>query len=166
MNTAAIEQRLQALEDIEAIRALKARYLASCDGKDPAAIRACFADGPVEIDYGAVGRFDNADALVAVYTQIACHPHMVEIHHGSNPQIEVQGPDAASATWSLQYGLINTREKNLTQLAGYYEDGYRKIDGAWKIVRTRFVATSTLALDLDGSQVQVLFAGRTPPAAA
>ena len=165
MNDDALVQRLARLEAAEAIRNLKARYLAACDRKDPVTMRACFADGTVDIDYGAVGRFDSADALVALYAQIACHDHMVELHHGSNPQITVTGDDSAEATWSLQYGLINTRDKHLTQLAGYYEDGYRRIDGQWKIVRTRFVATSTLALELDASQLKVLFAGRTPPAA-
>lgn len=158
-----LEQRLRRLEDAEAIRTLKARYLFACDRKDPAAMRACFADGPVRIDYGVVGRFDSADALVALYTQIACHPHMVEMHHGANPQVEVLGPDTARATWSLHYFLINTQTQGLTQLAGYYEDEYVRQAGAWKIVATRFVATSTLAMDSSGGAVKALFAGAQPP---
>ena len=35
-----LARRLRALEDIEAIRSLKARYLACCDRKDPAGMRA------------------------------------------------------------------------------------------------------------------------------
>ncbi|MGH8560600.1 MAG: nuclear transport factor 2 family protein, partial [Nevskiales bacterium] len=136
--------------------------LFSCDRKDPKSMRACFADGPVHIDYGVVGTFDNADALVKLYTEIACHEHMVEMHHGMNPQIEVLDETQARATWSLHYFLINTQTKGVTQLAGYYEDEYRKQGGAWKISRTRFVATSTLALDLTGENLKSLFAGRVP----
>lgn len=158
-----VEQRLQSLEDIEAIRALKARYLWCCDRKDPAGMRACFADGPVHIDYGAVGTFDRADALVKVYTGIACNDHMVELHHGMNPQIEILDEARARGTWSLHYFLINTQTRGLTQLAGYYEDEYRKDAGTWKIVRTRFVPTSTLALDVSEGVVKALFAGRAPP---
>lgn len=154
-----IEQRLRRLEDIEAIRALKARYLTACDRKDPQAIRACFADGPVVIEYGAVGNFDTADALVKLYTEVACHDYMVEMHHGVNPQIEVQG-GTARASWGLHYFLINTQAKSLTQLAGYYEDEYRKDGGGWKIIRTRFVATSTLAMDYSEGLAKTLFAGR------
>lgn len=157
------EQRLRRLEDIEAIRALKARYLAACDRKDPSAMRACFADGPVVIEYGAVGNFDSADALVKLYTDVACHDYMVEMHHGVNPQIEVQGENVARATWGLHYFLINTQAKSLTQLAGYYEDEYRRDAGHWKIVRTRFVATSTLAMDYNEAVAKTLFAGRSPP---
>ena len=166
MDISRIEARLQALEDAEAIRALKARYLFCCDRKDPAGMRACCADGTVDIDYGAVGRFDNADALVKVYTEIGCHDYMVEMHHGVNPQVEVTNAEQARGTWSLHYCLINTRDGTVTQLGGYYEDQYRKIGGAWKISATRFVATSTLVLQIGEAPVQTLFAGRQPPAAA
>ena len=159
-----IEQRIQRLEDIEAIRALKARYLFCCDRKDPKGMRACFADGEVHIDYGAVGTFDNADALAKIYTEIACHDHMVEMHHGMNPQIEVLDGTRARGTWSLHYFLINSQTKGLTQLAGYYEDEYRKLDGVWKIIRTKFVATSTLAMDLSEGVAKTQFAGRPPGA--
>lgn len=159
MGTNGIEQRLRRLEDIEAIRALKARYLFCCDRKDPAGMRACFVDGPLHIDYGAVGAFDNADALVKLYTEMACHDHMVEMHHGANPQIEVLDEAHARGTWSLHYFLINTQTKAATQLAGYYEDEYRKVGSDWKISRTRFVPTSTLALDLTGENLKSLFAG-------
>lgn len=162
MSTNGIEQRLRRLEAIEAIRVLKARYLFSCDRKDPATMRACFADGPVHIDYGVVGTFDTADALVKLYTEIACHDYMVEMHHGANPQIEVLDETNARGTWSLHYFLINTQTKSATQLAGYYEDEYRKQGEAWKISRTRFVATSTLALDLTGGNLKSVFAGRAP----
>ena len=74
MPNTSLEQRLAVLEDTEAIRSLKARYLACCDAKDPAGMRACFVDGTVAIDYGVLGTFDRADALVEIFKQIGCHP--------------------------------------------------------------------------------------------
>ena len=163
METATLEQRLRRLEDVEAIRALKARYFFACDRKDPKTMRGCFADGPVHIDYGVVGTFGDADALVKIYTEVGCHDYMVEMNHGMNGQIEVRG-DVGSATWSLHYFLINTRDRTLTQLGGYYEDEYRRTAAGWKISRTRFVATSTLVLNIADASPKVLFADR--PAAA
>jgi len=160
-----VQKRLQRLEDAEAIRALKSRYFFCCDRKDPKGMRACFADGPVQIDYGAVGKFDRADALVKVFTEIGCHDYMVEMHHGMNPQIQVVDDVTARGTWSLHYFLINTQTKGLTQLAGFYEDEYKKANGAWKIAKTRFTVTSTLAMDLTEGTAKALFAGRAPPAA-
>lgn len=163
METSEIERRLRVLEDVEAIRTLKTRYLAACDAKDPAAMRACFADGPVHIDYGRIGTFDRADALVKIFTDMACHPHMVEFHHGVNPRIDVRDKDSASGRWGLHYQLIDTKANSLTQLGGYYEDEYRKLGGAWKISSTKFVVTSTLAMDLSQGGAKTLFAGRAPP---
>ena len=158
------EQRLQRLEDAEAIRTLKHRYFFCCDRKDPAGMRNCFIDGTLHIDYGPVGTFDTADALVKVFTDVGCHDYMVEMHHGINPQIEVLDEIHARGKWSLHYFLINTQARSLTQLGGYYEDEYRKINGAWKISRTKFTPTSTLAMDLAEVTPKTLFAGRTPPA--
>lgn len=158
-----IAARVQALEDIEAIRRLKARYLFSCDRKDPTAMRACFADGAVDIDYGPVGRFDSADALVKVFVEVGCHDHMIEMHHGANPQIEIVDATNARGTWSLQYGLINARENTLTQLGGWYDDGYRKIGGEWKMVKTHFFGTSLLVLKLDADAIKTVMAGKPPP---
>lgn len=162
MNLAELESRLQKLEDAEAIRQLKSRYFFACDRKEPQIVRSCFADGAVEIDYGAVGRFDNADALVALYTEVGCHDYMVEMHHGANAQIEVHDGERASGRWSLHYFLINTKTRTCTQLGGQYEDEYRKIGGQWKISRTRFVATSTLVLDINEALAKIVFAGRVP----
>ncbi|MFA5938066.1 MAG: nuclear transport factor 2 family protein [Sinimarinibacterium sp.] len=163
MQSADLARRVQVLEDIEAIRSLKARYLSCCDRKDPAGMRACFADGPVHIDYGVVGTFATADALVELFRLVGCHDHMVELHHGANPQIEIFDAARARGTWSLHYFLINTKDRTLTQLAGYYEDEYTKYGAQWKMAKTRFVATSTLVLDVSSETAKALFAGRAPP---
>lgn len=157
------EQRLQALEDLEALRTLKARYFFCCDRKDTAGMRAAFADGKVHIDYGMVGTFDNADALVKIFAEIGCHPHMVEMHHGANPQLALVDAQHATGQWSLHYFLINTQAKNITQLAGYYDDEYVKTSAGWKILKTKFNVTSTLVLDIADGMAKVLVAARTPP---
>lgn len=162
MSTAALEQRLQALEDLDAIRSLKAHYLACCDGKDPAGMRGCFADGPVAIDYGVVGKFDQADAVVEIFRQVGCHPHMVEMHHGVNPRITLTGQGKAEGLWGLHYQLINTNENTLTQLGAYYEDAYVKTPAGWKISATKCVVTSTLVLKLSPEATAALVIGRVP----
>lgn len=164
MPNTSLEQRLMALEDTEAIRSLKARYLACCDAKDPAGMRACFVDGVVAIDYGVIGTFDRADALVEIFKQIGCHPHMVEMHHGVNPQITVNSADHAGGRWGLHYQLINTNDNTLTQLGAYYEDEYRKTAAGWKMSATKCVVTSTLVIKLGADAVQAMVIGRMPAA--
>ena len=163
MNTDDLARRLQRLEDLDAIRALKSRYLACCDAKDPVGMRACFMDGPVHIDFGVIGTFDRADALVEVFKAIGCHDYMVEMHHGVNPQITLLAPHHASGRWGLHYQLINTRDNTLTQLGAYYEDEYRRAPAGWRISSTRCVVTSMLVLQLGPDAVKTVLAGRSPP---
>ncbi|WP_321799211.1 nuclear transport factor 2 family protein [Caballeronia sp. J97] len=160
-----LEARLRRLEDADAIRRLKARYFTCCDRKDPQGMRACFAPGAVHIDYGRIGVFGNADQLVDVFERLGCHAHVVEMHHGVNPDIVVLDAMHARGTWGLHYQMIDTNARTLTQLGAYYEDEYRKLDGAWKIAATRCVVTSTLCARYDGDAPAVLFAGAQPPAA-
>ena len=160
MNSEQLEQRIIRLEAIDAIRQLKHRYLASCDAKNPAAMRACFVDGPVHIDYGPVGVFDNADAVAKIFTELGCHPHILEMHHGSNPQIEVHDADHAKASWSLHYQQINTQKNVLTQLGAVYEDEYLRTPEGWRISRTVCRPLSTLVLQLADDAVQALVKGK------
>lgn len=159
-----LEARLTALEDLEAIKALKSRYFACCDGKDPQGVRACFADGEVAIDYGVIGQFNRADALVEIFKQIGCHPHMVEMHHGVNPQITLGSEGRAKGQWGLHYQLINTSDNTLTQLGACYDDEYLKTGAGWKMVATRCVVNSTLVLQLSPNAVNALVIGKPPTA--
>lgn len=151
--------RIARLEAVEAIRQLKARYFHSCDGKNPDAMRDCFVAGPVDIDYGALGRFTDRDGLVNLFTQLGCHPHIVEMHHGANPDITIIDADHARGTWSLHYQQIDTVKQTVTQLGALYHDAYRREDGAWKISATRCVVTSCAVLSIQEGVPRVLRAG-------
>ncbi len=158
-----IEQRLARLEAIEAIKQLKARYFHACDTKQPDLVRECFAPGPVDLRYGRIGEFGEREQMVAVFTELACHDHIVEMHHGQNPQIEVLDEDNARATWGLYYYLIDTRQQTVTQLAGFYDDGFVRIDGQWRINRSHYDVVSTQIFDLTDGLARVIFAGGEAP---
>lgn len=154
-----ISLRLQRLEDIEAIRQLKARYFHACDHKDVETLRQCFAEGEVLIDYGAIGRFATREAFLEVYQALACHPHIIDMHHGQNAQIEWLSPDEAHATWDLYFFQINQQSGTVTQLGGFYRDRFAKDASGWRIVETVFTPTSTLVSQLEDGQLRVMAAG-------
>lgn len=126
-------------------------------------MRACFVDGEMEIDYGRVGSFHNADDMVAVFTKYACEEHIVEMHHAQNPQIQVVSDREASATWGLYYYMIDTHRNVVTQLGGFYEDEYRLEDGEWKISKTVYRVSSSQLMDLSEGVAKLVFAGREAP---
>ena len=62
---AQLEQRVQALEDVNAIRHLKARYAAYCDDQyNPDGIAALFTEDAVWESQG-LGRFEGREAIRA-----------------------------------------------------------------------------------------------------
>ncbi len=136
-----LEERIERLEALEDIRQLKHRYLNACDLKEVEAIRNCFAEGDIVIDYGPVGLFKDRDSFVGLFQEMACHDYVIDLHHGANPEIEVDG-DQAAARWALYYFNINGDTGATRQLGGFYQDEYRRIDGLWKIVKTVFQAHS------------------------
>lgn len=133
-----LEQRIARLEALEEIRELKHRYLNACDTKDVEVIRECFAPGDVFIDFGPLGSFKDRDSFVALFQKLACNERVIDLHHGSNPEIRLEWEDEAVARWALYY-FNQDRETDATmQLGGQYRDRYRRIEGKWKIVETEF----------------------------
>ena len=142
-----IEQRLERLEALEAIRQLKHRYLNACDLKEVEVIRDCFATGPIAIDYGPLGCFDDRDSFIALYQSLACHPRVRDSHHGANPEIELLDADNARGRWSLAYFNLDADTGATRRLGVMYDDAYRRIAGVWKIVATR----STILAEVVGA---------------
>lgn len=161
MSDSDLSRRVARLEAIEAIKQLKARYLTACDRKQVDIVRDCFPDGPVVLDYGPVGTFTHRDGLLAVFEKFACNDHVFDIHLGSNPQIRLIDDNEAEGTWGLYFFQINAASNNLMQLAGYYEDRYRRFDGEWKIVDSRFKHYSVEMMTLEQGLHKVQFAGRS-----
>ena len=159
-----IETRISRLEAIEAIKSLKARYWYCCDHKDVEGVRDCFLDGPVEIHYdGPVGLVHHRDELYEVFKDVGCQPHIVEMHHGGSPNIEVHAQDHASGRWGLVYHLTNTELMTLSVVGGYYDDEYRRIDGRWWISKARFRVCSSVTYGWKGEALRLLHAGATLP---
>ena len=158
-----LEQRLARLEAIEDIRQLKSRYFHACDNKQPEVVRECFPEGKVELRYGRIGEFSDRDQMVAVFSELACQDHIVEMHHGQNPRIEVLDADNATGNWGLYYYLIDTRQQTVTQLAGFYDDAYIRTDDRWQIARSHYEVTSTQIFDLSEGLARVIFAGAAAP---
>lgn len=141
--TMTIEQRLDRLEQIEAIKDLKHRYFRACDAKDPDTFRACFIAHGADVDFGPVGSFKDADHIATVFRQIALHtvdgvPTVLDMHHGLHPQITILGDGYAHGAWTLKFRQLNLIERTERVLTGEYDDEYRFEDGRWRIARSHF----------------------------
>ncbi|MDB5973438.1 MAG: hypothetical protein JWR07_198 [Nevskia sp.] len=165
-NIAELEQRLRALEDINAIRELKARYLRACDRKQPDVMRDCFIERGAIIEADNFPSFNDREGWVKVFTELAVNnPNVMDTHHGQNPQITLTGPDAASAVWDLQFTQINLKERTVVNLAGEYRDEYVRTAGRWLISSQKFRQTSFLMRIVSEDGHEKVVALGKPPAA-
>lgn len=159
---AALLRRVQRLEDIEAIRRLKARYLNACDQQDPPAVRNCFADdNRVSIEVAHLGTYDTADGFVEMFNRAACHPFVLDKHQGGNAEIDLIDDTHAKGLWCLDYRCINTQNETLTLLSLLYHDEYEKIGGHWKIRRTRSEFKAAFHASYASGVLEALVAGHS-----
>jgi len=157
-----MERELARVRAREEIRQLKARYFNACDRQDPEAVRACFAEGEVEIDMSYFGHCSNRDEFVdGIFVARGCHDHVLDMHHGANPEIEIIDAQRATGVWSLDYRNINTQEQTVTLLSALYYDEYRRLDGQWRISASRTEYRTVLHCSYQPGSLQVATAARS-----
>lgn len=124
-----IEERLQVLEDVEAIRRLKIRYAELCDdGFDPDALVSLFTvDG--SWDAGEFGRFTGPAEMRAYWSETAGVTQFA-LHYMANHFVDVE-PGGSDATGRCYLLGTATREEKAYWMAVRYEERYRKVDGLW-----------------------------------
>jgi uncharacterized protein (TIGR02246 family) len=133
------------VDDLEAIRQLKARYFRTMDTKRWDEMRQVFTDDVVVDTTASGGRvITGADELMAFLRETL--GDVTTVHHGHMPEIELTSPTTASGVWALQDLLVWPNGMRLDGY-GHYHETYVKVDGSWRI------ASSTLTrlhMDLRG----------------
>jgi hypothetical protein len=135
------------LEDIEAIRQLKARYFRALDTKDWAGFKEVFTED------AAIGPIDNgmtpellalraadqqkpvtSTGLDAFVERVATNiGPLITTHHGHQAEIQITADGEASGVWPMEDILVWPNEGKRLRGTGHYWETYRKIDGQWKI---------------------------------
>ncbi len=146
---------------IEEIKRLRIGYTVHCDAHDFDALAALFTEDAVcEFGEAFGGDWVGRSDIRANYEREmrkAGSPFDT-LHVVTNPWIELTGEDSAKGRWYLidlmvrQDGAIKTRGGSANPLLflAIYEDRYRKVDGSWRISRTRlhFLWPEKMADDL------------------
>lgn len=160
-----VEQRLQVLEDVEAIKRLKAAYAHAADAKYTRDHR---KKPQAEIDYYARLQADlfTEDAVwdgrpqwehsvgrEAFYAVARTSVWSMATHYFTMPHITVEG-DGASGTWYLwQTGTIETTNRAMI-MAAVTQDTYRRVLGRWLIASTVFTLKYLTPLDVPWSETR------------
>ena len=130
MNMEEIERRLLALEAVEEIKRLKARYCAYCDDDyDADGIANLFAEDAIW-EGGTFGRYNGRDEIRQFFVNA---PAMLPftVHMVMNPIIEVNG-DTATGIWYLFQACTFAEGERAVWGSARYDEEYARVDGAWK----------------------------------
>lgn len=138
-NMADLERRVQHLEDIEAIKLLKARYADACDrGYDADALASLFAVDAIW-DGGTFGRYEGREAIRTFFQGVSSDIPFA-MHYMINPIIAVDG-DAATGKWHLFQTCTFAEGNQAIFGAARYDEEYRRIDGAWLFWRLALISS-------------------------
>lgn len=146
-----LEERIVRLEDIEAIKQLKARY---CEASDDIGNGTKVAELFVEDGVWDGGESMRAEGKAAIKQAFDAAGHVLKFsqHNVMNPIIEIDG-DNATGIWQL-LGLIDFTDQEQSRLLSVrYEEEYVKLNGVWKYKRlagqSQFMSTlNAVAIDL------------------
>jgi hypothetical protein len=126
------------LVEIEAIKRLKYRYVRLLDLKEFDEMEELFvADATASYSDGTRS-FAGRDAILGFLRDALGPRTMVTSHKVHQPEIDLTGPDTASATWGLEDVVIITDRALEIRGAAFYRDRYTKVGGAWRISHTGY----------------------------
>ncbi len=131
----ALHTRLTRIEDLEAIKQLKALYCEICDdGHDPERIVTVFAADAIWEGRG-IGKAQGHGEIQALFAgfrdSISYSQHMV-----MNPRITIDG-DRAQGTWYFWGAFTFVSGNQAKWQAARYQEDYVKQHGEWKIQHLR-----------------------------
>lgn len=126
------------LQEIEAIKRLKYKYLRCLDLKLWDEMAECFVED-AKADYSdGKYSFSGRDEILEFLVGALGPKSMISSHRVHQPEIELSSPSTATATWALEDTVIETNANITIRGAAYYKDEYVKIDGQWKIRSTGY----------------------------
>ena len=131
-----LEKRIRIMEDIEAIKKLKAKYFRCVDKKLWDEMEEIWIEDAVA-DYGmGIEVLQGRKEILEFLKKNLGRDSMISVHQGHNPEIEITSDTSARGVWVLNDGLII---QTIARLNGwrYYEDEYVKVNGEWKKKNTR-----------------------------
>ena len=132
---------LEQLVEVEAIKALKYRYMRSIDTKDWDLMRRCFVPEATTAYSGGKYAFSGIEAIMEFMVESMDRGSFLSSHRVHHPEIELTSDTTATGTWALEDYVVDTKHEITIHGAAFYRDRYVKVDGEWKIEHTGYERT-------------------------
>jgi len=125
-----LEARIRVLEDIEAIRKLRAQYCYNVDAEKLEELLALFTED-ARVDFGLYGTYEAREGLTTFFRDVVAASLSFCQHMAHNPIIEVKGEEA-TGKWYFEVPATIKEGNSAVWIAGTYEESYVKKRGKWK----------------------------------
>jgi hypothetical protein len=137
-----MDDRLKTLLDIEEIRNLRTLYSHHLDSNNLASLDEVFAvDAIVEVTVGTMRGLDEIREKLDGAFKLFDRDHQGRypfLHAVANHWVKITGPDTAEGRcYLLDFETASKPDPSPILLLGLYADEYKRIDGAWRISRSR-----------------------------
>ncbi|HXK21408.1 MAG TPA: nuclear transport factor 2 family protein [Myxococcota bacterium] len=119
------------MDDLEAIKQLKARYFRTMDQKDWDGMRRVFSDDVVmDTTASGGGVVTGADTFIEFLRKAI--GDVITVHHGHMPEITLTSPTTATGIWAME-DMLRWPDGRELHGFGHYEETYEKQGGVWRI---------------------------------
>ncbi len=129
------------LQEIEAIKRLKYRYMRCIDEKLWPEMEQCFTEDATSSYSGGKYAYEGRDAIMKFLVESMSRDSFLSSHRVHHPEIELTSDTTATGIWALEDTVIDTQHGITIQGAAFYRDEYVKVDGEWKIRHTGYERT-------------------------
>lgn len=126
------------LQEFEAIKRLKYKYLRCLDNKLWDEMGECFLDEATSAYSGGKYAFSGRQAILDFFRESMSGGHILTSHTVHHPEIDMTSETSATGIWRLEDVFIDDENGFAIQGTGWYRDSYRKVDGGWKILHTGY----------------------------
>lgn len=129
------------LQELEAIKRLKYKYIRCIDEKRWDEMRDCFDENASVAFSGGKYAFQGRAAIMKFMVDSMGRDAFHSSHRVHQPEIEFTSDTTATGIWALEDTVIDTQFEITLRGAAFYRDEYVKVDGQWKIRFTGYERT-------------------------
>jgi len=148
------------LQEIEAIKRLKFKYLRCLDLKRWDEMAECFTEDATSAYGDGQYAFAGRDQIMQFLRDVLGSHTIISAHRVQQPEIDLTSATTATGTWALDDTVIETASKRTIRGAAFYRDEYVKVAGQWKIKSTGYTRLFEERLSRDDTPSWRLTANR------
>lgn len=126
------------LQEIEAIKRLKYKYLRCLDLKQWAEMAECFTEDATAAYGDGKYSFAGRDQIMQFLRDALGARTIISAHRVQQPEIDLTSATMATGTWALDDTVIETQSNSIIRGAAFYRDEYLKVGAEWKIKSTGY----------------------------